>query len=482
MLTGMCSRRLCHIAGKTTMQKINFLIFKNNLLEVLSIIKNVIPVCIAVGLAAAIGLVDVHLAGNLGSAVQAGVGIGDQALFFAALMGTGIAQACGSLMARATGANKPNEAKSFAATGLMLASLLGAAASILTFAGADWFLTLFSSDAKVCSTGALYLKLCSIANAPYCLMLTQSAILRAMGKSFSTIFPWFVAASISIALSICLPQLMPNGRENTLEYIALAWNLGALVAVCFGHIELRKCGFCIYDRYCNSQRVFESTKQIFTLGLPIALTEAAWLGSNFIIYLILAQMPEPNDAQAAWTLRLKIEEIAAAPLILASSMTAASLVGQTVGAGNFAKAAKTAANTAIFAALLLLCIGAIVCLNSEYLARLQATSQQSADCMRLFLWSSLLIYPLSAFYSTIFGALEGAGSTVKPMLAVVCGLFLLRIPMSALLAVFIQMGIAGIVVAVSISHIAVALSAVSQLRTFFADKKPATKVPILAFN
>jgi Na+-driven multidrug efflux pump len=464
MLTGMCSRRLCHIAGKTTMQKINFLISKNNLLEVLSIIKNVIPVCIAVGLAAAIGLVDVHLAGNLGSAVQAGVGIGDQALFFAALMGTGIAQACGSLMARATGANKPNEAKSFAATGLMLASLLGAAASILTFAG------------------ALYLKLCSIANAPYCLMLTQSAILRAMGKSFSTIFPWLVAASISIALSICLPQLMPNGRQNTLEYIALAWNLGALVAVCFGHVELRKCGFCIYDRYCNSQRVFESAKQIFTLGLPIALTEAAWLGSNFIIYLILAQMPEPNDAQAAWTLRLKIEEIAAAPLILASSMTAASLVGQTVGAGNFAKAAKTADNTAIFAALLLLCIGAIVCLNSEYLAGLHATTQQSADCMRIFLWSSLLIYPLSAFYSTIFGALEGAGSTVKPMLAVVCGLFLLRIPMSALLAVFIQMGIAGIVVAVLISHIAVALSAVSQLRTFFADKKPATKVPILAFN
>src|SRR5882672_1631864 len=93
--------------------------------ELLPIVTNALPVCIAVGLAAPIGLVDVHLAGDLGPAVQAGDGIGDQFLFFAALLGTGIAQGAASLIARATGAHKHQQAKSLAGAGLVLAAGFG---------------------------------------------------------------------------------------------------------------------------------------------------------------------------------------------------------------------------------------------------------------------------------------------------------------------------------------------------------------------
>jgi Na+-driven multidrug efflux pump len=439
----------------------------NYLSEFLPIFKNVFPVCAAIGLAALIGLVDVHLAGNLGAAVQAGVGIGDQALFFAALLGTGIAQACGSLIARARGAKESVQAAKFATAGLILATLLGAAASIIAFVFAEQFLTLFSNDAAVRNAGSLYLKLCSIANVPYCLLLTQSAILRASAKSFSTVFPWFIAATISIAFSISLPNLMPDGRVHTLEYIALAWNLGAYTAVSFGHAEMRRTGFDFFNQNFDMRSICLSMKQILALGLPIALTEAAWLGSNFFIYLILAQMPSANDAQAAWTIRLKIEELAATPLILATSMTAATQVGQLVGEGSIAKAAQTADKIAIFAATLMLVLGMLICFNSDVLAGNHATTQESAKLSQLLLSASILFYPLSAFYITAFGALEGAGSTLKPMFAVVCGLFLLRIPLAAFLALHMQMGMTGLLIAIVISHIAVALSAVSQLRSFF---------------
>lgn len=442
---------------------------KRSIAEFLPILTNVIPVCTAVGLAAAIGLVDVHLAGNLGATVQAGVGIGDQALFFAALMGTGIAQACGSLIARASGAGAINEAKIFASTGLRLAIFLGSSASIITIACAEPFLALFSNDETVRQAGALYLKLCSIANVPYCLLLTQSALLRATGKSFSTVFPWLVAAAISIALSISLTELMPHGRKYTIEYIALAWNAGAFIGLGFGHAELRKMGFHIFNSDLNFQKFLDCAKQILSLGLPIALTEAAWLGSNFFIYLILAEMPCASDAQAAWTIRLKIEEIVATPFILAASMTAASLVGQLVGAARPAEALETANKAALIAVLLLLFIGIFVGINSEILAVLHATAPESAKQAELLMSASLLIYPLSAFYITVFGALEGAGSTVKPMIAVVLGLFVLRIPLSAVLALYLNMGMTGIVIAMTISHLAVALSAVSQLRTFFTE-------------
>ncbi len=444
--------------------------------ELLPIAANALPVCIAVGLAATIGLVDVHLAGDLGPAVQAGVGIGDQFLFFAALLGTGIAQGAGSLIARETGARRFREAQLLAGAGLALAALLGIAASIATFLCADYLLSLFSQDALVRHSGATYLKLCAIANMPYCLMLTQSAILRASAKSFSTVFPWFVAAAVSVSLSVCLPKLMPEGRAHTLEYIALAWNLGAFAAASIGHFQLKKLGISMLDTSQSICQFLEKAKSIALLGLPIAAMEAAWLSSNFFMYIILAQMSSPNEAQAAWTIRLKVEEIAATPAILAFNMTAASLVGQQIGAGDFSGARATTTKAAIAAALLMFVVGLVVFMNTGAVGASYASTPISAQYAQVLLSASVLVYPLTAFYITVFGALEGAGSTMQPMLAVVAGLFILRIPLAVWLALNLETGMTGIVLSIIVAHFAVALSAVSQMKTFFARNEKSANV------
>ncbi len=459
---------------KNPMKAITQNVFAKSTAELLPIAANALPVCIAVGLAATIGLVDVHLAGDLGPAVQAGVGIGDQFLFFAALLGTGIAQGAGSLIARETGARRHREAQLLAGAGLILAALLGTLASIATFICADFLLGLFSQDVVVRSSGATYLKLCAIANLPYCLMLTQSAILRAAGKSFSTVLPWFVAAAISISLSIYLPKLMPDGRAHTLEYIALAWNLGAIAAALIGHFQLQKLGISIFNtggKTFDFDKLTANIKSIALLGLPIAATEAAWLSSNFFMYIILAQMPSANEAQAAWTIRLKVEEIAATPAILAFSMTAASQVGQQIGAGNLAAAKATTQKAALVAASLMFLVGLFVFSNNELFAASYAVTPKSAQYAQVLLGASLIVYPLTAFYITVFGALEGAGSTLKPMLAVVAGLFILRIPLAAGLALNMETGMSGVVASIIISHFAVALSAVSQIKSLFNSNK-----------
>lgn len=431
--------------------------------KLIPFVKDAMPVCVAVAIAATIGLVDVHLAGSLGPAAQAGVGIGDQFLFFAALVGTGIAQGAGSLIARATGARNEREANSFARAGTLLALMLGASSSVITYLSADYLLGLFSQDPAAQNAGATYLKLCAIANTPYCLMLTQSAILRACGKSFSTIFPWFVAAAISITLSILLPQLMPNGAAHQLEYIALGWNIGAIFAAFVGQNLLSKLGIknLIDSDFKNN------SMQILKLGLPIAATEATWLSSNFAMYIILSQMPFANETQAAWTIRLKVEEIFATPAILAFSMTAASLVGQRIGAGDKIAARQTSCNASIAAAAVMFIVGLIVFANSEWLAKDYATTALSAQFAQQLLVASIVVFPITAFYMTMFGALEGAGSTLKPMLSVLGGLFLLRIPLAAWIGLYSNGGMNGVVVSIVVSHIAVALSAVSQGKSFF---------------
>lgn len=439
-------------------------------------VKDAMPVCVAVAIAATIGLVDVHLAGALGPAVQAGVGIGDQFLFFAALVGTGIAQGAGSLIARATGAANEREANSFAKAGILLSLMLGVSSSVITYFSADCLLGLFSQDPNVQNAGATYLKLCTIANTPYCLMLIQSAILRASGKSFSTIFPWFVAAAISITLSISLPLIMPNGAAYQLEYIALGWNMGAIVAALIGQNLLKKLGV---NNQVDSDFKNKSMR-ILRLGLPIAATEAAWLSSNFAMYIILSQMPFANETQAAWTIRLKIEEIVATPAILAFSMTAASLVGQRIGAGDMIAARQTSCNASIAAAAVMFVVGLIVFANSEWLATDCATTALSAQFAQQLLVASVVVFPITAFYMTMFGALEGAGSTLKPMLSVLGGLFLFRIPLAAWIGLFSNGGMNGVVVSIIASQLAVALSAVSQGKSYFETNHQPIQVENIA--
>ena len=112
-----------------------------------------------------------------------------------------------------------------------------------------------------------------------------------------------------------------------------------------------------------------------------------------------------------------------------------------------------------------------IALLSGQIASFYAVSHQSKEIVSALIMSSCAIYPLLAFYLTAFGALEGAGFTVKPMLALSVGLFLLRVPLAYLLAIHCHMEVTGIIIAVAISHLAVTLAAVSLVRQFFAQEK-----------
>ncbi len=65
---------------------------------------------------------------------------------------------------------------------------------------------------------------------------------------------------------------------------------------------------------------------------------------------------------------------------------------------------------------------------------------------------------------------------MRPMLAVVAGLFILRIPLAAWLALHLETGMTGIVISIIVSHFAVALSAVSQMKTFFGRNEKSANV------
>ncbi|MBC8000759.1 MAG: hypothetical protein IAF58_22620 [Leptolyngbya sp.] len=443
--------------------------------QLVAISASSVPICVSAALSAAIGLVDVHLAGSLGETAQAGVGIADQMLFLSAIFATGIAQGAGSMIARATGAKDDKLAQAVAHACLLLAIMTGTFAAIVTYIFASAAVSVFTSDPRAQQAGAIYLSLCAPANLAYAIMIAQTAILRARGKFREVMLPWLVAAAVSISLSLILPNLITHGKVFTLELIALAWNLGAIAGVVSCEVVLKKENISLLNltkigiQGCG--KLSKKFAQIVKIGLPIALTEAAWLGSNFAMYSILALLPAGNEAQAAWTIRLKLEELIATTPIIAFSLSAASVVGQLMGANKKQEARRMTWLLSWVSATFMAVVAIAIALLSGQIASFYAVSQQSKVIVSALIYSSCAIYPLLAFYLTAFGALEGAGFTIKPMLALSGGLFLLRVPLAYLLAIHCHMEITGIIIAVAISHLAVTLAAVSQVRQFFASEK-----------
>ncbi|MCC7529059.1 MAG: hypothetical protein IT342_11080 [Candidatus Melainabacteria bacterium] len=121
-------------------------------------------------------------------------------------------------------------------------------------------------------------------------------------------------------------------------------------------------------------------------------------------------------------------------------------------------------------------VGLFVLLTSGPAGASYASTPISARYAQVLLSASVLVHPLTAFYITVSVALEGAGSTTRPMLAVVAGLFILRIPLADRLALHFKKGMTGIVTPIIVSHFAVALSAVSQMKSFFGGDKQSANV------
>lgn len=439
----------------------SFAIFSPEIMQ--AVTSSVFPLILTLAFTAAIGVVDVYLAGLVSENAQAGVGIADQVLFMAILLATGLTTGVAACVSRAKGAGEPGQAALYARDGLLVSAWLGAIAATVALLSADLIMPLFAANKEACASGSIYLKWCSIGNLPYCLAISQTAILRASGRTRLCVAVWGLIATVSIGLAMALILFVPAVKDHLLVTVAFTWDLGAFAGCILGFYCLRK--FDLIDcKGAASAASSQSTSgrrilQFFQIGLPVAATEACWIASNFVMYALFSHMQCGADAQAAWTIRMKVDEIAALTPLLAFSLTAQTIAGNKLGAGDVAGARRTIVSLTAVATVIMVLLGAGIAMFSHSLAVIFTPSPSTQRATELLLLASPVLLPVMAVYLVIFGALEGAGYTRPPMLAIVGGLFLIRFPAAFWLGICLHHELNGVLIAVCLSHAAAALSA-----------------------
>jgi Na+-driven multidrug efflux pump len=220
----------------------------------------------------------------------------------------------------------------------------------------------------------------------------------------------------------------------------------------------------------STNTAIESTilKRIFQfieIGLPIALTEAGWIISNFCTYKIFASFPTGVDAQAAWTIRMKLDELIFLTPIMAMSMTAATLAGQHLGAGNARLARRVTFQIALASCLVSFAVCLAMSSFSTSIAGCFSQESKIIEFTAQLIDVAPWILPVMSIYLILFGAMEGAGFTRLPMIAIVTGLFFIRLPTSWLFGVVLDKQVPGVVAAVLMSNLVLAIWACALFRS-----------------
>ena len=398
------------------------------------------PLVLTMFLQFVVGLTDVYVAGLFQPEVQGAVGFGSQVLFFFSVFANGLGVGVVAIIARSVGARDPQAMWHTARQGLLLAVLVTAPLSLIgvvlgSFHQLYWFL-----PEKVAVEGARLLPFYAASLLPQGVMTIVAAVCRARSRMLVILLCYGLMALLNLAGDFLLPFGCWGFPGVGAKGIAMATMASSLIGALLAMLILMRQGMQVRNWRPDRQLA----GRLWKLGWPMALLQLGWQFGSLTLYAILGYLPaQAVAATAALTNGLRLEAILYLPAY-ALNMIAAVLVGQALGGYNRQRAEQLGWQVAGVAALVLSLLAVPVFIYSMELARTISPDPVVQHLTHLYLRFNMISQPFMAVGVCLGGALEGAGDTSGTMKVVLGSLWVIRIPLAAVLALATPLGAAGV--------------------------------------
>lgn len=422
------------------------------------------PLLVATIAGSLVALVNVQVAGRLGAASQAAVGVAEQMLFIFQVFLMSIGVGTTALVSRAYGRKDYAEADYVAAQSLTLSILVGlvlTGAAILT---AHFIVPLLNQEAGVNAQSYLYLTVYALYLVPYSLVCIANAAFRAIGNARIPLVVICVEVSINIAgdyLTVFYNWPVPGlGVQGIAASAVVAALIAAVVSIFFMRCSQLRNSLKQLFPLCTS-----TIKRIATIGVPSALQRLSWAMSVFGLFFILSNVSDPTAAIAAWTIGMRIEGLLFMPE-MALSIAVGSIVGQSLGAKRIDRAFRAGWTMCGIAVCLIGTLSVWVFVFARELASLMsAQDPATVECTTRYLQINAVGAISQAVNAVISGALQGAGDTKSTMWISIVSNWVVRLPLAWLLAVYVGMGADGAWIAMSASATLSAIAVVARFQS-----------------
>lgn len=373
---------------------------------------------------------DVYVAGKMGSDVQAAIGLCGQIWFLMMLITVALSVGTNALVSRYWGAKDLENTIKAGRQAMTFGFVFGGVSAAAGMLAAKPLLVFLGASPEVQRLGWEFISVDLLSQIPFTAVWVAHSIWRAKGNARVPMVNWIIMALIVVALDFAL---CIHPFHIGISGIGWSWVVAAMVGVLINVMLLKRTELaeCVNFKLMIKEGLSRDFMwRLLKIGIPACINDLVWIGSCCAFFLIFAQTKNPTACQASWAVGFRLEEIVSSLPLHALSMAVATIVGQNLGAKQPQRAERAgwqvasigAGYTSIMAVFLF-------CMGGE-IAKHMSSDPVVLKYVKDYLQIVGMCQPFVALWLVLFGAMQGAGYTVRPMwMSIIC-LLIIRLPLA----------------------------------------------------
>ncbi|KPK96688.1 MAG: MATE family efflux transporter [Omnitrophica WOR_2 bacterium SM23_72] len=377
-----------------------------------------------------IGFSDVFVAGRIGKEVQASYVVVAQMYFIFSIIGFALTVGSVSVISRIFTSSKNDALHTAVDSSLMSAAVAGLLLSLVAMIFSRFLIQSLNIPAVLKGYAVSLMQIYSFALFFNYVLLNSNGILRACRMIRKSLVTMAVVCLLNIVLNFTLAFLTPLRFKG----IAVATATSALTGCVLNLFFLKR---MMTGQF---QFSFPITRKIISIGWPMGVLQVFWQMAALVLFLILGALPEHNvEIMAAFTNGLRIEAAIFLPAF-AFNMAAAVVIGNFLGQENKKDAFSGGIVTALLGVAIVSVLTLIIIFNARLIAGVLSKNQIVIEACVRYILITVLFEPVMAWAVILAGGLNGAGDTKSVMRITALCVWLVRVPLSYLLALHFSLG------------------------------------------
>ena len=413
-----------------------------------AIIMLAIPMVLEMLMESVFAVVDIFWVAHLGADAVATVGLTESMLTLLYAVAIGLGLGATAMVARRIGERNPEGAARAAVQAIALGLIVSVVVAIIGVSCADRLLALMGGSPWVLQHGSGFTKVMFAGNASILLLFLINAIFRGAGDAAIAMRVLWLANSINIVLGPCFIFGLGPFPELGVTGAAVATTIGRGTGVLYAFSRLVRSGGRFDIRRSDIKPDFAIMARLIRLSatatFQVFIGMASWIG------LIRTISSFGSDALAGYTIGIRVIIFALLPS-WGMSNAAATMVGQSLGAGKPDRAERAVWRAGFYNMIFLGTVGLVFVLFARKIIGLFTEDPNivpyGVDCLRIVAYGFLFY----AWGMVITQSFNGAGDTWTPTIINLFVFWLWELPLAYVLAITFELGPRGVFLAIMIS-------------------------------
>ena len=413
-----------------------------------AIIMLAIPMVLEMLMESVFAVVDIFWVAHLGADAVATVGLTESMLTLLYAVAIGLGLGATAMVARRIGERNPEGAARAAVQAIALGLIVSVVVAIIGVSFADRLLALMGGSPWVLQHGSGFTKVMFAGNASILLLFLINAIFRGAGDAAIAMRVLWLANSINIVLGPCFIFGLGPFPELGVTGAAVATTIGRGTGVLYAFSRLVRSGGRFDIRRSDIKPDFAIMARLIRLSatatFQVFIGMASWIG------LIRTISSFGSDALAGYTIGIRVIIFALLPS-WGMSNAAATMVGQSLGAGKPDRAERAVWRAGFYNMIFLGTVGLVFVLFARKIIGLFTEDPNivpyGVDCLRIVAYGFLFY----AWGMVITQSFNGAGDTWTPTIINLFVFWLWELPLAYVLAITFELGPRGVFLAIMIS-------------------------------